>query len=199
MRKSLEQRAIAVAIHCYPARWRACHGDEAALLVSALLEDGTSWWPIALNFLGGATRERIFREPGLRISTTLAAIMIGVAAVPLTLFESLAPAGASSPNVVIVMTKPDDAARQLESAFSSHHFKITVSEGVVPTRLVGSILLATTKGVASTNDRIIGELRGQCIDGASGCIDGLVLPRHFSGNAHVTIGRTAALVNIRPR
>jgi hypothetical protein len=199
MRPTRDQRAIAVVVRCYPARWRSRHGEEATLLISALLEDGIPWWSIALNFLGGASRERILRKPSLQVGTTLAAIMIGVAAVPLALFASLAPAGASSTNVVIVISKPDDAARQLESAFSSHHFKITVSERVVPTRLVGSILSANTRGASSATVRIISELRGQCINGASGCIDGLVLPRHFSGNVRVTIGRTAALVNIRGR
>jgi hypothetical protein len=199
MRPPRDQRAIAVVVRCYPARWRSRHGEEATLLISALLEDGIPWWSIALNFLGGASRERILRKPSLQVGTTLAAIMIGVAAVPLALFASLAPAGASSTNVVIVISKPDDAARQLESAFSSHHFKITVSERVVPTRLVGSILSANTRGASSATVRIISELRGQCINGATGCIDGLVLPRHFSGNVRVTIGRTAALVNIRGR
>jgi hypothetical protein len=199
MRPPRDQRAIAVVVRCYPERWRSRHGEEATLLISALLEDGIPWWSIALSFLGGASRERILRKPSLQVGTTLAAIMIGVAAVPLALFASLAPAGASSTNVVIVISKPDDAARQLESAFSSHHFKITVSERVVPTRLVGSILSANTRGASSATVRIISELRGQCINGASGCIDGLVLPRHFSGNVRVTIGRTAALVNIRGR
>ena len=197
MRSSREQRAIAVVVRCYPARWRSRHGEEATLLISALLEDGIPWWSIALNFLGGATRERMSRKPSLRVRTALAAIMIGVAAVPVALLQSLAPAGASSTNVVIVISKPDDAARQLESAFSSLHFKITVSERVVPNRLVGSILSVDTSGATSATARSISELRGQCIDGASGCIDGLVLPRHFSGNARVTIGRAATWINIR--
>jgi hypothetical protein len=197
MRPPRDQRAIAVVVRCYPARWRSRHGEEATLLISALLEDGIPWWSIALNFLGGATRERILRKPSLRVGTALAAIMIGVAAVPLALLQSLAPASASSTNVVIVISKPGDAARQLKSAFSSLHFKITVSDRVVPTRLVGSILSVNTSEASSATARIISELRGQCINGATGCIDGLVLPRHFSGTARVTIGRAATWINIR--
>ena len=199
MRPSREQRAVAAAVSCYPARWRSRHGDEATLLTSALLEDGVPWWSIALSFLGGASRERILRKPSPRVGATLAAIMIGVTAVPLALFESLAPASASSLNVVIVIAKPDDAARQLESAFSSHHFKITVTELVVPTMLVGSILSVNTEGTSSANNRVIRELHGVCMDRFSGCVDGLVLPFHFSGTARVTIGRAAHSIGIGGR
>jgi hypothetical protein len=199
MRRSREQRAVATAVRCYPARWRSHHGDEATLLTSALLEDGVPWWSIALNFLGGASRERILRKASLRVGTTLAAIMIGIAAVPLAMFSSFAPASASSVNVVIVIAKPNDAARQLESAFSSHHFKIAVTERVVPTKLVGSILSVNTEGTSSANARVIWELRGQCVDGSSGCVDGLVLPLSFSRTALVTIGRAAHSTRNRGR
>jgi hypothetical protein len=117
--------------------------------------------------------------------------VVGVAAVPVALLTSLTPASASSTNVVIIISKPADAARQLESGFSSHHFKLTVTERTVPTGLIGSILSVTTYGESSAKDRVIGELRGKCSDGALGCTEGLVLPRHFSGNVHVTIGRAA--------
>jgi hypothetical protein len=199
MRPSGENRAVAVAVRCYSARWRSRHGDEATLLASALLEDGVPWWSIALSFLGGATRERVFRKPSPQVGTTLAAITVGIAAIPLALFASLTPASASSTNVVIVISKSDDAARQLESAFSSHHFKITVTGRAVPTSLVGSILSVSTTGASSANARVISEVHGQCVGGAPGCIDGLVLPLHFSGTARVVIGRAAALDSVRGR
>jgi hypothetical protein len=191
MRPSRERRVIAFAVRCYSARWRLRHGDEARLLTSALLEDGVSWWSIFVNLLGGAARDRVVRKPSVRVGATVAAIAVGVAAFPLALLMSLTPASASSTNVVIIISKPDDAARQLESAFSSHDFKLTVTERAVPARLVGSILSVTTYGETSSNDRVISEVRGKCSDGALGCTDGLVLPRHFSGSAHVTIGRAA--------
>jgi hypothetical protein len=144
-----------------------------------------------LNFLGGATRERIVRRPSLRLGTTLAALTVFVATVPLALFASLDSASASSVNVVIVISNPNDAARQLESAFASHHFKVNVSEKVTPTNLVGSILSVHAKGTSSASARIVNEIHGRCAGGSSGCIDGLVLPRHFSGTAYVTIGMTA--------
>jgi hypothetical protein len=168
------------------------------LIASALLEDGIPWWSIALSFLGGATRERV-RKPGLRVGTTLAAITVAVAAVPVALLASLTPASASNTNVVIVISRPYDAVRQLESAFASHHFKITVIEEAVPTSLIGSILSVSTTRASSATARVVTELRGPCVGGASGCVDGLVLPFHFSGDAHVTIGRAATLESVQRR
>lgn len=198
MRPSRERRVVAAAVRCYSARWRVRHGDEATLIASALLDDGIPWWSVTLNFLGGATRERISRRASLRLGTTVAALAVFVAAVPLALFASLDSASASSVNVVIAISNPNDAARQLESAFSSHHFQVTVTERVAPATLVGSILSVRAKGASSASARIISELRGPCVGGSSGCIDGLVLPRHFSGTAYVTIGR-AAVRGVRSR
>jgi hypothetical protein len=199
MRSSRENRAIAAAVRCYSSRWRSRHGDDATLLASALLKDGVPWWSIALNFLGGATRERITRMPNRRFATTLVAVVVGIVAVPLTFFASLAPASASSVNVVIGISNPVDAARQLESGFSSHHFKISVTEKVVPARLVGSIVSASANVTLDSNGRIIGERRGPCVGGSFGCIDGLVLPLHFSGVARVTIGLASPLKEVNGR
>jgi hypothetical protein len=189
MRPSRERQAIAFALRFYPPRWRRRHGDDARLLAAALLDDGVWWCSIVVNFLGGAVRERVLRRPGVRAGTVLVALAIGAGTVPLALLTSLTPASASSSNVVIVISQPADAARQLESAFSAHHFKLTVTEKAVPARLIGSILSVRTNRESSANDRVISEIRGKCSDGTLGCTHGLVLPRHFSGNAHVTIGR----------
>jgi hypothetical protein len=198
MRPSRESRAVGAALRCYPARWRSRHGTEATLIASALLEDGIPWWSVALSFLGGATRERV-RKPGLLVATTLAAITVAVAAVPLGLLASLTPASASNTNVVIVISKPNDAARQLDSDFAAHHFKITVTEKAVPARLVGSILSVSTTRASNGADRVVTELRGPCRGGAAGCVDGLVVPSHFSGDAHVTIGRSATFASVHRR
>jgi hypothetical protein len=129
----------------------------------------------------------------------LAAITVAVASVPLGLLASLTPASASNTNIVIVISKPNDAARQLESAFAAHHFKITVIEKAVPTSLVGSILSVSTTRASNGAARVVTELRSRCPGGASGCIDGLVLPFHFSGTARVTIGRSATLESVHRR
>jgi hypothetical protein len=191
MHPSRERQTITLALRCYPARWRLRHGEEARLLSFQLLDDGVSWWSLVASFLGGALLARAIQRPSIRLGATMAVLAIGATTVPLALLTSLTPASASSTNVVIVISKPADAAPQLESAFSSHHFKLTVTERAVPTRLVGSILSVTIYGESSASDRVISELRGKCSDGALGCINGLVLPRHFSGRAHVTIGRAS--------
>ena len=195
MRRSRENRIIAAAIRCYPGRWRSRHADEATSLASALLEDGISWWSIVGSFLVAATRERVFRKPSLRAGSALAGITVGIAALPLALFALLTPASASDTSVTIAISKPIDAARQLEFGFAAHHLQITVAEKPVSPDLVGSILSVNTVGSSNDNAREIGELAGKCNGGGSGCIDGLVLPLHYSGHARVTVGeaRTSKL------
>ena len=188
MRRSQESRIIATVLRCYPARWRTRHGDEATVLASALLEDGTSWWSIVASFLGGAAKERAFRKSSLRVGSAMAAFAIVIAATPMALFASLTPASASSNTVTIVISKSGDAVRQLESDFANHHFKIEVAEMPVSTDLVGSILSVSTVGASSVIAGAISELHGQCNGGGSGCVVGLVLPLHYSGSARVTIG-----------
>jgi hypothetical protein len=168
------------------------------LIAAALLDDGVPWWSVAVNLLGGATRERI-RKPSLRVGTTLAAITVAVAAVPLAMFSSLTPAGASNTNVVIVISKPNDAVRQLESAFAAHDFKLMVIEKTVPTGLVGSILSITTTGSSGDDARVVTEIRRPCLGSAAGCVDGLVLPVHFLGVVRATIGRAAGPESVRGR
>jgi len=188
VRRSQESRIIAAVLRSYPARWRSRHGDEATVLASALLEDGTPWWSIAGSFLGGAAKERAFRKPSLRVGSALAAITVGIAWIPLALFESLTPASASSTTVTIIISQPGDSVRQLESAFAIHHFKIAVVERPVSTDVVGSILSVSTVGASSDNAGAISEILGQCNGGESGCVVGLVLPVHYSGSARVTVG-----------
>ena len=197
MRRSHESRIIAGVLRSYPARWRSRHGDEASVLASALLDDGTPWWSIAGSFFGGAAKERASRTSSLRVGSALAAITVGIAAVPLALFASLTPASASSTTITIVISKPGDAVRQLESAFATHHFKITVAESPVATDLVGSILSLSTVGASSDNAGAVSELYGQCNGGGSGCVDGLVLPVHYSGSVRVTVGSATTSKDVR--
>lgn len=91
-------------------------------------------------------------------------------------------------NGKIPASKPADAAQQLRSAFAAHHIKITVVEDHVSTDLVGSILSVTVAGASPGTTGKIREINGECVNGDSGCVDGLVLPRHYSGRARVTLG-----------
>jgi hypothetical protein len=122
----------------------------------------------------------------------VAALTLGIAAVPLALFASLTPASASDTNVTILISKPDDAARQLESAFAHHHFRIEVAEIPVTVERVGSIVSFSTVGTSSPNAGSVSEVRGLCSDGESGCVVGLVLPLHYSGIVRVTVGSASA-------
>jgi hypothetical protein len=118
----------------------------------------------------------------------VAALTLGIAAVPLALFASLTPASASGTSVTVVISKPSDAARQLESAFTAHHVKIAVVERPTSTELAGSILSVRTVDASRDGAGTISEILGRCNGGASGCVIGLVLPLHYSGTVRVTLG-----------
>jgi hypothetical protein len=113
------------------------------------LDDGTPWWSIAGSFLVGVARERALRRPTLRIGSTVAALILGIAA-PLALFASLTPASASGTNVTREFSRPGEVARQLESTVATHRFQIAVVERAVPTDVYTRRLRATV-GVATTS------------------------------------------------
>jgi hypothetical protein len=163
-------------------------------MATSLLEDGTPWWSIAGSYLGGVARERVFRRPTLRVGSAVAALTLGIAAVPLALFASLTPASASGTSVTVVISKPSDAARQLESAFTAHNVKFAVVERPTSMDLAGSILSVRTVDASRKNASAVTEIRGQCNGGASGCVIGLVLPLHYSGTVRVTLGVATAKV-----
>jgi hypothetical protein len=61
----MDRRGVALvstALRCYPARWRARHGDEAADLAALLISDGTRPGSVALSYLAGAAREWLSRR-----------------------------------------------------------------------------------------------------------------------------------------
>ena len=170
---------------------RCVLADEATVLAASLLEDGTPWWSIAASFLSGAATERVCRKPSLRIGTAMAAIVLVLTAVPAALFGSLTSASASGTYVTVLISKPGEAARQLEAAFASHHFKFAVVERSVATGAVGSILSFSTGHPSSDSAGAIREVDGQCNGGRPGCVVGLVIPLHYSGSARVTVGVAA--------
>jgi hypothetical protein len=133
----------------------------------------------------------------LRIGSAVAAIILGISVAPLALFASFTPASASGTSVTIVISKPGDAARQLESAFATRHFRIAVVEKPVLTDVVGSILSVDTMGSSSDNAGKISEIHGRCNGGESGCVVGLVLPTHYSGDARVTVGVATTSNDVR--
>jgi hypothetical protein len=197
VRRSHENRIIATAIRCYPARWRTRHGGEAVELASTLLEDGTPWWLVAGSFLTGAVKERVVRRPSARTGSALLAMIIGVATVPLALFTFLTPANASSTSVTIVISPRGDATQQLQSAFASHHIKLEVDERPVATDLAGSILSVNAVSASRDGATAIRVIRGRCDGGGSGCVE-VLLPEHYSGIVRVTLGVTSSTTRLDP-
>jgi len=89
---------VAIALRCYPARWRHRHGDEAAELAALLIGDGTPAWSIACSYLAGAARAWLTPRSGRRFSAAAVALAITVCSVSVSagLVASAAPARAAS-------------------------------------------------------------------------------------------------------
>lgn len=89
---------VAIALRCYPARWRQRHADEAAELAALLVGDGTPVWSIAGSYLAGAAREWLTPRAGRRFSAAAVALAIAVCSVSVSagLVASAAPARAAS-------------------------------------------------------------------------------------------------------
>ncbi|MGO9581684.1 MAG: hypothetical protein ACLP36_02645 [Acidimicrobiales bacterium] len=193
MTRPRQARLIEAALRCYPTRWRERHGEEAIELARLLLNDGMPAVAVAWSYLRGAAREQAVR-PGRRLGTTLAAVLAGVTLIgaPLVLLDSLSPAGAAPDNqIVVLISSHSDAAGQLESVFRSHHFDIDVEKAPSSPGQAGSILAVEPDVVASGEKSVLREITGACADGSSGCVDGIVLPLHYSGRAQVFVGAPA--------
>jgi hypothetical protein len=189
---SRSMRLVQAALRCYPRGWRSRRGDEAAELAALLIRDGVPARSIAWSYFKGAAWARISPEPHRRLGAAVGALLLaaGCLGVPLALLSSSAPASAA----IVVrarITNSRDAAGQLRSLFRSRHFRISVTQEPVSPSLVGSIIHAGITGSAVHADSILSELTGPCPGGARGCIDGLALPAHFTGSAHVVVGRAA--------
>jgi hypothetical protein len=186
-----QSRAVALALHCYPKRWKVRHGEEATELAQRLASDGVPAASIAFSYLGGAVRARVAplatRRWRARASVLVAAA--SVAAMSVALSTSPAPAGAAGV-VRIEITDRSDAVSDLTSSFRLHHFSIAVRQVSVPASQVGSIVTARVTGPAASRD-VIGEIKGLCANGSMECNVGVVIPANFTGNATVLVGRSS--------
>jgi hypothetical protein len=91
-------RLTGAALACYPARWQARHGDEAAELAALLIRDGKPAGTVALSYLAGAARERLTHRPGRRRGAAACALLAAACLLGLTagLLASAGPARAAA-------------------------------------------------------------------------------------------------------
>ena len=185
-------RLVQTALRCYPERWRRRHGEEAAELARLLMRDGTPARSIAWSYLKGATSTRLVLPPGRRLGAAMGALVAAACSlsVSLALVSSSAPASAASV-VRLRITDRAGAAGQLRSLLRAHHFGITVTQEPVSPSLVGSIITFGARGPSAGRGNVFSGITGPCAGGARGCVDGIVLPVHFTGAARIVVGRVA--------
>ena len=185
-------RLVQTALRCYPERWRRRHGEEAAELARLLMRDGTPARSIAWSYLKGATSTRLVLPPGRRLGAAMGALVAAACSlsVSLALVSSSAPASAASV-VRLRITDRAGAAGQLRSLLRAHHFGITVTQEPVSPSLVGSIITFGARGPSAGRGNVFSGITGPCAGGARGCVDGIVLPVHFTGAARIVVGRAA--------
>ncbi|HEV2376802.1 MAG TPA: hypothetical protein VGS19_32090 [Streptosporangiaceae bacterium] len=94
-------RLVGVALRCYPSRWRARHGDEAAELAGLLIQDGVPAYSIVWSYLSGAAREQC--APSRRLGTAVAVLLVaaGLVGIQFALVSASAPASASTAHSAI--------------------------------------------------------------------------------------------------
>lgn len=192
MAGSRSVRLVQTALRCYPERWRSRHGEEAAELARLLMRDGMPARSIAWSYFKGAASTRLVLQPRRRLGVAVGALLAAACSlgVSLALLSSSAPASAASV-VRVRITNRGNAAGQLESLLRAHHFDITVRQEPVSPSLAGSIISSGSKGPSPGGGNILSGITGPCSGGAWGCIDGIVLPVHFTGTARIVVGRAA--------
>jgi hypothetical protein len=98
MAGSRSTRLVQAALRCYPQRWRARHGQEAAELARLLMRDGVPARSIAWSYAQGAARTRLTLQPRRRLGIVMGALVAVASSlsVSLALLSSSAPASAAS-------------------------------------------------------------------------------------------------------
>jgi hypothetical protein len=186
-----QERLLRLALRCYPERWRARHGDEAAELATLLAQDGVPLRSMTWSYFKGAARERLLRPTGQRVRAGAAAVVAAaLTAICLVVSVPLSPAGAASV-VRVGITNRSQAAAELREVFKAHHFDIAVEQLPVSPSLVGSILGTRDLTHLTGREGVLGKLNGTCVGGSAGCSQGLLLPSHFTGHVVVLVGRAA--------
>ena len=126
---------VRAALHCYPARWRQRHGNEAAELAMLLIRDGGAASTIAVSYLAGAAREWLTPLPGRRVSPAACVLLAAACSVALSmgLLASARPARAATPGqgrgAVHCALVPPKAAAGLPGGFGQRGFIGEVPRG----------------------------------------------------------------------
>lgn len=157
------------------------------------MRDGVSAAFVVCSYLSGAAREHVMTRTSRRLGRTFASMLVGatLVGIPLVLLDSSTPANASGTEVIAVISSRNDAAAQLESVFTSHHFNIQVIEEPSSPLRVGSILAVKASAEKAAQRAVLREIPGRCIGGSSGCIDAIALPLGYTGTAQIFVGRQA--------
>ena len=163
-----QERLLRLALHCYPERWRARHGNEARELAILLVQDGVPLRSTTWSYFKGAAKERL-RARGRRLRAGAAALVAATSLMAMSLLISVPPSPAgAAPVVRAVISNRSQAAAELEEVFRAHHFDITVEQLPVSPSLVGSILGTKILGRSTGSAGILGRVTGTCAGGQKG-------------------------------
>jgi hypothetical protein len=144
---------------------------------------------------GARARRRSLRH-SLLLATLGAATVVAVAGVMLSTTSGVSPTPAdavtfrtaASGDIVATVTEPFAAQARLDAAFVKQGLKITVSLLPVSPSIVGTVLYIGESGSGAQIKPLQG---GHCLTGGGGCSIGIEIPKGFTGEGSVTLGRPA--------
>jgi hypothetical protein len=150
----------------------------------------------------GARRRWLLGSGGVRLRRPLVLSIFGAAATGIlaavvlsttpgvspTPAEAVAFRTATSGDIIATVTDPFAAQAQLDAAFARQGLKITVNLIPVSPSIVGTVLYV---GESGAGDQIKALQGGHCLMGGGGCPIGLEIPKDFTGEGSITLGRPA--------
>jgi hypothetical protein len=151
----------------------------------------------------GGRRPRTVGGGGLRLRRPFVLSAVGAAAIGIvaavllsatsavrpTPAEAVAFRTAASGDIFATVIEPFAAQAQLDAAFAKQGLKITVNLLPVSPSGVGTVLFIGESG--SSAAQITPLQGGHCLAGGGGCTIGIKIPRDFTGEGSITLGRPA--------
>ncbi|HEY1457475.1 MAG TPA: hypothetical protein VGF15_03055 [Solirubrobacteraceae bacterium] len=95
---------------------------------------------------------------------------------------------AASGQIIATVTNPFAAQAQLDAAFARQGLEIRVNLIPVSPSIVGTVLYV---GESGAGDQIKALQGGHCLMGGGGCFIGIEIPKGFTGEGSITLGRPA--------